>query len=41
MVFKAYFGDGAQLVPPHDQGVVAEYEKISLQEIDLAGRRCP
>ena len=31
--FKAYFGDGAQLVPPHDQGVVAEYEKISLQEI--------
>ena len=31
--FKAYFGDGAQLVPPHDQGVVAEYEKIGLQEI--------
>lgn len=31
--FKAYFGDGAQLVPPHDKGVVAEYEKISLQEI--------
>jgi phosphoglucomutase len=33
--FKAYFGDGAQLVPPHDKGVVAEYEKISLQEISF------
>ena len=33
--FKAYFGDGAQLVPPHDQGVVAEYEKISLQELSI------
>ena len=33
--FKAYFGDGAQLVPPHDQGVVAEYEKISLQDVSV------
>ncbi len=31
--FKAYFGDGAQLVPPHDQGVVAEYNNISLAEV--------
>ena len=31
--FKAYFGDGAQLVPPHDLGVVAEYNKIGLAEV--------
>jgi phosphoglucomutase len=33
--FKAYFGDGAQLVPPHDQGVVSEYEKVSLDEVSV------
>ena len=31
--FKAYFGDGAQLVPPHDLGVVEEYNRINLSEI--------
>lgn len=31
--FKAYFGDGAQLVPPHDMGVVSEYNQISLSEV--------
>jgi phosphoglucomutase len=31
--FKAYFGDGAQLVPPHDLGVVEEYNRIKLAEI--------
>tara|TARA_B100002019_G_scaffold45312_1_gene38091 strand:- start:16580 stop:18544 length:1965 start_codon:yes stop_codon:yes gene_type:complete len=31
--FKAYFGDGAQLVPPHDHGVVSEYNRIQLNEI--------
>jgi phosphoglucomutase len=31
--FKAYFGDGAQLVSPHDKGVVAEYIKIGLEEV--------
>ena len=31
--FKAYFGDGAQLVPPHDLGVVEEYNRIKLSEI--------
>ena len=31
--FKAYFGDGAQLVPPHDLGVVGEYNRINLSEI--------
>ena len=31
--FKAYFGDGAQLVPPHDHGVVSEYNSIRLSEV--------
>jgi len=31
--FKAYFGDGAQLVPPHDHGVVEEYNRINLSEV--------
>ena len=31
--FKAYFGDGAQLVAPHDAGVVAEVGKVPLGEL--------
>jgi len=31
--FKAYFFDGAQLISPHDRGVVEEYEKISFSEV--------
>ena len=31
--FKAYFADGAQLVPPHAQEVVERYEKISINEL--------
>jgi phosphoglucomutase len=31
--FKAYFGDGAQLVAPHDAGVVAEVGKVPLAEL--------
>ena len=31
--FKAYFGDGAQLIPPHDHGVVTEYNNIRLDEV--------
>ncbi len=31
--FKAYFSDGAQLVPPHDLGVVDEYAKVELSEL--------
>ncbi|WP_126246522.1 phospho-sugar mutase [Chitinophaga rhizosphaerae] len=27
--YKAYWNDGAQLVPPHDKNVIAEVEKIS------------
>ena len=31
--FKAYFADGAQLVPPHDQEVVERYKRISISEL--------
>ena len=31
--FKAYFHDGAQLVSPHDKGVVDHYQKISFSQI--------
>jgi phosphoglucomutase len=31
--FKAYFADGAQLVPPHAQEVVERYQKISISEL--------
>lgn len=31
--FKAYFADGAQLVSPHAEEVVARYEKISIQDL--------
>jgi phosphoglucomutase len=32
--FKAYFDDGAQVVPPHDQGIVAEVNGVPLAELD-------
>jgi phosphoglucomutase len=31
--FKAYFEDGAQVVPPHDQGIVAEVNAVPLDEL--------
>ncbi|MFI5355929.1 MAG: phospho-sugar mutase [Opitutales bacterium] len=31
--FKAYFDDGAQVVPPHDQGIVAEVNRVPLGEL--------
>ncbi len=31
--FKAYFQDGAQVVPPHDQGIVAEVNAVPLAEL--------
>ncbi|MFZ5494088.1 MAG: phospho-sugar mutase [Verrucomicrobiota bacterium] len=30
--FKAYFTDGAQVTPPHDQGIIAEVDKVTLAE---------
>lgn len=31
--FKAYFEDGAQVVPPHDQGIVSEVNAVPLGEL--------
>ena len=31
--FKAYFDDGAQVVPPHDQGIVAQVNAVPLAEL--------
>ena len=31
--FKAYFDDGAQVVPPHDAGIVAEVNAVPLGEL--------
>ncbi len=28
--YKAYFGDGAQVTPPHDQGIIAEVNAVPL-----------
>ena len=36
--YKAYWDDGAQLVPPHDKNVIAEVEKIkSLDDVKWSG----
>ena len=31
--FKAYFDDGAQVIPPHDKGIVAEVNAVPLGEL--------
>ncbi len=31
--FKAYFEDGAQVVPPHDKGIVSEVNAVPLNEL--------
>lgn len=36
--YKAYWNDGAQLVPPHDKAVIAEVEKIaSVEDVRWSG----
>lgn len=36
--YKAYWNDGAQLVPPHDKNVIAEVEKIaSVEDVKWSG----
>lgn len=38
--YKAYWDDGAQLVPPHDKNVIAEVEKIkSIDDVKWTGGR--
>ena len=31
--FKAYFTDGAQITPPHDKGIIAEVDAVSLSAV--------
>src|SRR6202043_546451 len=31
--FKAYFDDGAQVIPPHDTGIVAKVAEVPLREV--------
>jgi phosphoglucomutase len=31
--FKAYFSDGAQMVPPHSSGVIAEFRSVTIDQI--------
>ncbi|NMC38340.1 MAG: phospho-sugar mutase [Bacteroidales bacterium] len=38
--YKAYWNDGGQVVPPHDEGIIAEVRKIrSVTEIRFDGKR--
>jgi phosphoglucomutase len=31
--YKAYFDDGAQVIPPHDKGIIAEVDAVPLAEV--------
>ncbi|MCO6467792.1 MAG: phospho-sugar mutase [Bacteroidales bacterium] len=35
--YKAYWNDGAQMVPPHDKNVIAEVEKIKIEDVKFKG----
>ncbi len=35
--YKAYWSDGAQMIPPHDKNVIAEVEKIKVEEVKFKG----
>ena len=38
--YKAYWSDGAQVVPPHDKNIIAEVNKISsVDEINFEGKK--
>lgn len=32
--YKVYWNDGAQVVPPHDNGIISEVEKLSLTRLN-------
>lgn len=36
--YKAYWEDGAQMVPPHDKNVIDEVQKIKIEEVKFAGQ---
>ncbi len=35
--YKAYWNDGAQMIPPHDKNVIAEVAKIRIEEVKFKG----
>lgn len=35
--YKAYWNDGAQMIPPHDKNVIAEVGKIKLEDVKFKG----
>jgi len=35
--YKAYWDDGAQMVPPHDKNVIDEVQKIKIEEVKFKG----
>ncbi|HAY3543204.1 TPA: phospho-sugar mutase [Elizabethkingia anophelis] len=35
--YKVYWNDGAQVVPPHDNGIISEVEKTQFNEINFNG----
>ena len=35
--YKAYWSDGAQMVPPHDKNVITEVEKIKIEDVKFKG----
>ena len=35
--YKAYWNDGAQMIPPHDKNVIAEVSKIRIEEVKFEG----
>jgi phosphoglucomutase len=37
--YKAYWDDGAQMIAPHDVNVIAEVEKVKVDDIKFAGNR--
>jgi phosphoglucomutase len=37
--YKAYWDDGAQMVPPHDKNVIDEVQKIKIEEVKFEGVR--
>jgi phosphoglucomutase len=37
--YKVYWGDGAQVVPPHDEGIIAEVRRVGFDEIQFGDPR--
>jgi len=36
--YKAYWDDGAQMVPPHDKNVIDEVQKIKIEDVKFQGK---